>query len=68
MDPDADLMQPVKKGQKKLLKKFGASDVADLIGSTIKCIYLYRMVDAPACPAKLTGKELSPRKNHDGYA
>jgi heterodisulfide reductase subunit C len=65
MDPDADpYATPEEVAEETLPEKFGASDVADL--NWVQLLNAYTCTECgrctSACPASLTGKELSPRK------
>ncbi|PQJ82042.1 (Fe-S)-binding protein [Polaribacter glomeratus] len=65
MDPDADpYASPEEGAEETVPEKFGASDVADL--SWVQLLNAYTCTECgrctSACPANLTGKELSPRK------
>ena len=65
MDPDADpYAMPEEGAEETVPEKFGASDVADL--HWVQLLNAYTCTECgrctSACPANLTGKELSPRK------
>jgi heterodisulfide reductase subunit C len=65
MDPDADPYAMAEEGAEQTVpEKFGASDVADL--HWVQLLNAYTCTECgrctSACPANLTGKELSPRK------
>ena len=65
MDPDADPYAMPEEGTEETIpEKFGASDVADL--NWVQLLNSYTCTECgrctSACPANLTGKELSPRK------
>jgi heterodisulfide reductase subunit C len=65
MDPDADpYAMPEEGAEEAVPEKFGASDVADL--HWVQLLNAYTCTECgrctSACPANLTGKELSPRK------
>ena len=65
MDPDADPYAMPEEGEEEAVpEKFGASDVADL--HWVQLLNAYTCTECgrctSACPANLTGKELSPRK------
>ena len=65
MDPDADpYAMPEEGSEETAPEKFGASDVADL--HWVQLLNAYTCTECgrctSACPANLTGKELSPRK------
>ncbi|ARV06327.1 Fe-S oxidoreductase [Polaribacter sp. SA4-10] len=65
MDPDADpYAMPEEGAEETVPEKFGASDVADL--NWVQLLNAYTCTECgrctSACPANLTGKELSPRK------
>ena len=65
MDPDADpYATPEEVAEETVPEKFGASDVADL--NWVQLLNAYTCTECgrctSACPANLTGKELSPRK------
>jgi heterodisulfide reductase subunit C len=65
MDPDADpYATPAEGAEETVPEKFGASDVADL--NWVQLLNAYTCTECgrctSACPASLTGKELSPRK------
>jgi heterodisulfide reductase subunit C len=65
MDPDADPYAMAEEGAEQTVpEKFGASDVADL--HWVQLLNAYTCTECgrctSACPASLTGKELSPRK------
>ena len=65
MDPDADpYAAPAEGAEEAVPEKFGASDVADL--NWVQLLNSYTCTECgrctSACPANLTGKELSPRK------
>jgi heterodisulfide reductase subunit C len=65
MDPDADpYATPAEGAEDEVPEKFGASDVADL--NWVQLLNAYTCTECgrctSACPASLTGKELSPRK------
>jgi len=65
MDPDADPYAAPAEGEEETVpEKFGASDVADL--NWVQLLNSYTCTECgrctSACPANLTGKELSPRK------
>jgi heterodisulfide reductase subunit C len=65
MDPDADpYAMPEEGAEETAPEKFGASDVADL--HWVQLLNAYTCTECgrctSACPANLTGKELSPRK------
>ena len=65
MDPDADPYAAPAEGEEEAIpEKFGASDVADL--NWVQLLNSYTCTECgrctSACPANLTGKELSPRK------
>jgi heterodisulfide reductase subunit C len=65
MDPDADpYATPEEVAEETVPEKFGASDVADL--NWVQLLNAYTCTECgrctSACPASLTGKELSPRK------
>jgi len=65
MDPDADpYATPEEAAEETVPEKFGASDVADL--NWVQLLNAYTCTECgrctSACPANLTGKELSPRK------
>ncbi len=65
MDPEADPYAMPEEGTEETVpEKFGASDVADL--SWVQLLNAYTCTECgrctSACPANLTGKELSPRK------
>jgi heterodisulfide reductase subunit C len=65
MDPDADpYAMPAEGAEEVVPEKFGASDVADL--HWVQLLNAYTCTECgrctSACPANLTGKELSPRK------
>ena len=65
MDPEADpYATPVQGVEETVPEKFGASDVADL--NWVQLLNAYTCTECgrctSACPANLTGKELSPRK------
>ena len=65
MDPDADpYAAPVEGTEDDVPEKFGASDVTDL--NWVQLMNAYTCTECgrctSACPANLTGKELSPRK------
>jgi heterodisulfide reductase subunit C len=65
MDPDADpYATPEAGAEEETPEKFGASDVADL--HWVQLLNAYTCTECgrctSACPANLTGKELSPRK------
>jgi heterodisulfide reductase subunit C len=65
MDPDADPYAMPEEGTEETVpEKFGASDVADL--NWVQLLNAYTCTECgrctSACPANLTGKELSPRK------
>jgi heterodisulfide reductase subunit C len=65
MDPDADpYAMPTEGAEEVVPEKFGASDVADL--NWVQLLNAYTCTECgrctSACPANLTGKELSPRK------
>ncbi|WP_299064106.1 (Fe-S)-binding protein [uncultured Polaribacter sp.] len=65
MDPDADpYAAPAEGVEETIPEKFGASDVADL--NWVQLLNAYTCTECgrctSACPANLTGKELSPRK------
>lgn len=64
MDPSADpYAMPEQGAEEEVPEKFGASDVADL--SWVQLLNAYTCTECgrctSACPASLTGKELSPR-------
>jgi len=64
MDPSADPYAiPDESAEEEVSEKFGASDVADL--SWVQLLNAYTCTECgrctSACPASLTGKELSPR-------
>ena len=63
MDPDADPYAMPEDGADEVPEKFGASDVADL--NWVQLLNAYTCTECgrctSACPANLTGKELSPR-------
>ena len=64
MDPSADpYAMPEEGAEEDVPEKFGASDVADL--SWVQLLNAYTCTECgrctSACPASLTGKELSPR-------
>ena len=63
MDPSADPYAIPEEGIEEVPEKFGASDVADL--SWVQLLNAYTCTECgrctSACPASLTGKELSPR-------
>ncbi|MDB4242275.1 (Fe-S)-binding protein [Polaribacter sp.] len=64
MDPSADpYAMPEQGAEEDVPEKFGASDVADL--SWVQLLNAYTCTECgrctSACPASLTGKELSPR-------
>jgi|TARA_B110000238_G_C16142485_1_gene447168 heterodisulfide reductase subunit C/membrane associated rhomboid family serine protease len=64
MDPSADpYAMPEEGAEEEVPEKFGASDVADL--SWVQLLNAYTCTECgrctSACPASLTGKELSPR-------
>ena len=64
MDPSADpYATPEEGAEEEVPEKFGASDVADL--SWVQLLNSYTCTECgrctSACPASLTGKELSPR-------
>tara|TARA_B110000908_G_scaffold72220_1_gene87160 strand:+ start:34244 stop:35560 length:1317 start_codon:yes stop_codon:yes gene_type:complete len=64
MDPSADpYAMPEEGAEEEIPEKFGASDVADL--SWVQLLNAYTCTECgrctSACPASLTGKELSPR-------
>lgn len=64
MDPSADpYAMPEEGAEEEVPEKFGASDVADL--SWVQLLNAYTCTECgrctSACPANLTGKELSPR-------
>ena len=64
MDPDADPYAAPEEGAEETVpEKFGASDVADL--NWVQLLNAYTCTECgrctSACPANLTGKELSPR-------
>ena len=64
MDPSADpYAMPEEGAEEEVPEKFGASDVTDL--SRIQLLNAYTCTECgrctSACPASLTGKELSPR-------
>jgi len=64
MDPDADpYATPAEGTEDEVPEKFGASDVADL--DWVQLMNAYTCTECgrctSACPANLTGKELSPR-------
>jgi heterodisulfide reductase subunit C len=64
MDPSADpYAMPEDGAEEEVPEKFGASDVADL--SWVQLLNAYTCTECgrctSACPASLTGKELSPR-------
>ncbi|MDA9316397.1 (Fe-S)-binding protein [Polaribacter sp.] len=64
MDPSADpYAMPEEGAEEEVSEKFGASDVADL--SWVQLLNAYTCTECgrctSACPASLTGKELSPR-------
>ena len=65
MDPDVDpYAMPAEGTEETVPEKFGASDVADL--HWVQLLNAYTCTECgrctSACPANLTGKELSPRK------
>ena len=65
MDPSADpYAAPVEGAEDEVPEKFGASDVTDL--NWVQLMNAYTCTECgrctSACPANLTGKELSPRK------
>lgn len=65
MDPDADpYATPAEGVEEAIPEKFGASDVTDL--NWVQLLNAYTCTECgrctSACPANLTGKELSPRK------
>jgi heterodisulfide reductase subunit C len=65
MDPDADpYAMPAEGEEDEVPEKFGASDVTDL--NWVQLMNAYTCTECgrctSACPANLTGKELSPRK------
>jgi len=65
MDPEADPYATPEEGAEETVpEKFGASDVADL--NWVQLLNAYTCTECgrctSACPANLTGKELSPRK------
>jgi len=65
MDPDADPYAMPEEGvEEEVPEKFGASDVTDL--NWVQLMNAYTCTECgrctSACPANLTGKELSPRK------
>jgi heterodisulfide reductase subunit C len=65
MDPSADpYAMPEDGAEEEVPEKFGASDVADL--NWVQLLNSYSCTECgrctSACPANLTGKELSPRK------
>jgi heterodisulfide reductase subunit C len=65
MDPEADpYATPAEGVEETVPEKFGASDVADL--NWVQLLNAYTCTECgrctSACPANLTGKELSPRK------
>lgn len=65
MDPDADPYAMPEEGVEEVVpEKFGASDVTDL--NWVQLMNAYTCTECgrctSACPANLTGKELSPRK------
>ncbi|APG64931.1 Fe-S oxidoreductase [Tenacibaculum todarodis] len=65
MDPDADpYAAPAEGAEDEVPEKFGASDVTDL--NWVQLMNAYTCTECgrctSACPANLTGKELSPRK------
>jgi len=64
MDPDADpYAMPTEGAEEEVPEKFGASDVTDL--NWVQLLNAYTCTECgrctSACPANLTGKELSPR-------
>ncbi|MFD2566029.1 4Fe-4S dicluster domain-containing protein [Pseudotenacibaculum haliotis] len=64
MDPDADpYAMPAEGAEEEVPEKFGASDVMDL--NRVQLLNAYTCTECgrctSACPANLTGKELSPR-------
>ena len=64
MDPSTDpYVMPDESAEEEVIEKFGASDVADL--SWVQLLNAYTCTECgrctSACPASLTGKELSPR-------
>ena len=63
MDPSADPYAIPEEGIEEVPEKFGTSDVADL--SWVQLLNAYTCTECgrctSACPASLTGKELSPR-------
>ena len=50
-------------------KKFGAKDITDLSWKNLLDAYSCTECGrcSAACPANITGKLLSPTKDHDGY-
>ncbi len=65
MDPSADpYAAPAEEAEDEVPEKFGASDVTDL--NWVQLMNAYTCTECgrctSACPANLTGKELSPRK------